>query len=117
MTYGNFEIRLFVLKALKNVEMNFYEQLLLATGGYAIHLLKMWGEAIKRKEKFVKETFYISIAMNVIAIFILVYIGDSMPPELLLMSPITCVVIGWFGSSMLAGFVNIKKPKDINETE
>lgn len=97
--------------------MNFYEQLLLAAGGYAIHLLKMWGESIKRKEKFVKETFYISIAMNVISIFILVYIGGSMPPDVLVMSPLSCVMIGTFGSSMLSGIINIKKPKDINEVE
>jgi len=97
--------------------MNFYEQLLLATGGYAIHLLKMWGESIKRKEKFVKETFLISVAMNIISIFILVYIGDSMPTDILVMSPLTCVMIGTFGSSMLSGIINIKKPKDINELE
>ncbi len=97
--------------------MNFYEQLLLATGGYAIHLLKMWGESIKRKEKFIRETFFISIAMNVISIFILVYIGDSMPVDILVMSPLTCVMIGTFNSSMLSGIINIKKPKDINEIE
>lgn len=97
--------------------MNFYEQLLLAGGGYAIHLLKMWGESIKRKEKFVKETFFISIAMNVISIFILIYICDSLPPDILVMSPLTCVMIGTFGSSMLSGIINIKKPKDINEVE
>lgn len=94
-----------------------YENLLLALGGYAIHLLKLWGESIRRKEKFVKETFYISIAMNVISIFILVYICESLPPELIVMSPLTCVIIGTFNSSMLSGFVNIKKPKDINEVE
>jgi hypothetical protein len=97
--------------------MNFYEQILLAAGGYAIHLLKMWGESIKRKEKFVKETFYISIAINVISIFILVYIGGSLPADVLVMSPLTCVMIGTFGSSMLSGIINIKKPKDINEVE
>lgn len=97
--------------------MNFYEQILLATGGYILHLLKMWYEAIKRKERFVQDTFYISIAMNVISIFILVYIGDSLPPDLIVMSPLTCVIIGTFGSSMLSGIVNIKKPKDINEVE
>lgn len=97
--------------------MNFYEQLLLAAGGYAIHLLKMWGESIKRKEKFVKETFFISIAMNVISIFILVYIGDTLPSDMIVMSPLTAVMIGTFGSSMLSGIINIKKPKDINEVE
>jgi small basic protein len=97
--------------------MNFYEQLLLATGGYALHLLKMWGESIKRKERFVKDIFFISIAMNVISIFILVYIGDSLPTDVLVMSPLSCVMIGTFNSSMLSGIVNIKKPKDINEVE
>jgi small basic protein len=95
--------------------MNFYEQLLLAAGGYAIHLLKMWGESIKRKERFVRDIFLISIAINVISIFILVYIGDTLPADMLVMSPLTCVMIGTFGSSMLSGIINIKKPKDINE--
>jgi small basic protein len=97
--------------------MNFYEQLLLAAGGYAIHLLKMWGESIKRKERFVKDIFFISIAMNIISIFILVYIGETLPADMLVMSPLTCVMIGTFGSSMLSGIINIKKPKDINEVE
>jgi hypothetical protein len=97
--------------------MNFYEQLLLAAGGYVLHVLKMWYEAKKRQEKFIQDTFFISIAMNVIAIFILVYIGGSLPPDLIVMSPLTCVIIGTFGSSMLSGIVNIKKPKDINEVE
>lgn len=97
--------------------MDFYEQILLAIGGYVIHLLKMWLEAKKRKEKFERETFLISIAMNVISIFILIYIGGSLPADLIVMSPLTCVIIGTFGSSMLSGIVNIKKPKDINEIE
>jgi small basic protein len=97
--------------------MNYYEQLMLAFGGYAIHLLKMWGESLKRKEKFDRQLFYISIAMNVISIFILVYIGKSLPADILVMSPLSCIMIGTFGSSMLAGIINIKKPKDINEVE
>lgn len=97
--------------------MAFYEQILLALGGYVLHLLKMWLEAIKRKEDFIKQTFYISIAMNVISIFMLIYIGNATPLDMLVMSPITCVIIGTFGSSMLAGLINIKKPKDINEVE
>lgn len=97
--------------------MSYYEQLLLAGGGYAIHLLKMWAESIKRKERFIKETFYISIAINVISIFILCYICDTLPTDVLVMSPLTCVMIGTFGSSMLSGIINIKKPKDINEVE
>lgn len=95
--------------------MNFYEQLLLAFGGYIIHLLKMWMEAAKRKEAFITKIFYISIAINVISIFILIYIGDSLPPEIVVMSPLTCVIMGSFSSSMLSGVINLKKPKDINE--
>jgi hypothetical protein len=97
--------------------MGFYEQLMLAFGGYALHLLKMWLEAIKRKEDFIKQSFYISIAMNVISIFILIYIGGGLPPDILVMSPLTCVLIGSFNSSMLGGIINLKKPKDINEVE
>jgi hypothetical protein len=97
--------------------MNFYEQLLLAFGGYAVHMLKLWGEAIKRKEKFIKDAFFVNMATNVISIFILVYILDTLPPELIVMTPLTCVIAGWFNSSMLTGFINIKKPKDINEVE
>jgi hypothetical protein len=97
--------------------MNFYVQILLAFGGYAIHILKMWAEAIKRKEKFIREPFYISIAMNIISILILIYIGGSLPADILVMSPLTCVIIGSFNSSMLSGIVNLKKPKDINEVE
>ena len=97
--------------------MNFYEQLLLAFGGYIIHLLKLWMESIKRKETFITQTFYISIAMNVISIFILIYIGGSLPAEIVVMSPLTCVIMGSFSSSMLSGVINLKKPKDINEIE
>lgn len=97
--------------------MNFYAQLLLAIGGYTIHLLKMWMESVKRKEVFISKIFFISIAMNVISIFIMIYIGGSLPPAIVVMSPLTCVIMGYFGSSMLSGFINLKKPKDINEVE
>ena len=97
--------------------MNFYEQLGLAFGGYVFHMLKMYLVALKRKEKFIREIFLVNIALNVIAIFIMVYIGGSLPPDLIVMSPLTCVIMGSFGSSMLAGIINLKKPKDINEVE
>lgn len=97
--------------------MTFYEQLLLAFGGYIIHFLKMWLESIKRKEKFIVETLYLSVAINVISIFILIYIGGSLPADILVMSPLTCVLIGSFNSSMLGGIINLKKPKDINDIE
>ena len=84
--------------------------MLLAFGGFAFHLLKQWGENIKRKDKFDNRLLVISIAMNLIAIPILVFIGGTLPADLLVMSPLTCVIIGAFGSSMLAGFINTKKP-------
>ncbi len=97
--------------------MNYWESILLATGGYVIHLLKMWLESIKRKEDFVVKTFIIGIAMNLISMAILIYIGRTLPPDLLTMSPLTCVLIGSFNSSMLAGIINLKKPKDINDVQ
>lgn len=92
------------------MELNFWMQMLLAFGGFAFHLLKQWGENIKRKDKFDNKLLAISVAMNVIAIPILVFIGGTLPADLLVMSPLTCVIIGAFGSSMLAGFINTKKP-------
>lgn len=88
-------------------------QLLLAFGGYAFHLLKMYGESLKRQEVWLLKPFIVSVAANLLAIFLLIYVGDQLPPDLIVMSPLTCIIIGSFGSSMLAGFINIKKPKDI----
>jgi cytochrome bd-type quinol oxidase subunit 1 len=84
---------------------------LLAIGGYVFHLLKMYGEAVKRNEEFLKKPFIINIFANLIAIPILLYIGDSLPEDVLVMSPVTCVIIGVCGSSMLTGLVQLKKPK------
>lgn len=95
--------------------MTLIQQMLLASGGYAFHLLKQWYESIKRKEQFDKRLFILSMGMNLIAIPILVYIGGTLPADLLVMSPLTCVIIGSFGASMLAGFINTKKPKDISD--
>lgn len=91
--------------------MEFIEQLLLAFGGYLFHLLKMWQESVKRKETFDRKPFLISVAANIVAIVLLIYIGGSLPTDLIVMSPLTCVILGAFASSMLAGFINIKKPK------
>lgn len=90
---------------------NFPSSLLLALGGYVFHVLKMWYEATKRNEVFINKSFYISIAMNLVAILILIYIGKQLPADLIVMSPLTCVIIGFMGSSILAGFINIKAPK------
>jgi hypothetical protein len=92
--------------------MDYIEQILLAFGGFIFHLLKQYQEAIKRNEVFITKIFWVSIASNVIAIFILIYICGSLPPELIVMSPLTCVIIGAFSGSMLSGFLNTKKPKD-----
>lgn len=51
--------------------------------------------------------------MNAVAIVILIIIGKSLPPDLIVMSPFTCVLIGYSASSMLAGFINVKTPKSV----
>lgn len=89
------------------------ENLLLALGGYVFHILKMWYEATNRKEVFINKAFYISIAMNVVAIFLLVFLGKSLPPDLLIMSPLTCVIIGFSASSILSGFIKVKAPQSV----
>ena len=96
--------------------LSFWLQMLLAFGGFAFHLLKQWGEGIKRNQTFDKRLLAISVAMNLIAIPILVFIGGTLPSDLLVMSPLTCVIVGAFGSSMLAGFINVKKPKEVTDT-
>jgi uncharacterized membrane protein YfcA len=92
--------------------MSFIEQILLAFGGFIFHLLKQYQEAIKRNEVFVTKLFVVSITSNIVAIFILIYIGNSLPPDLIVMSKLTCVIIGAFSGSLLSGFINAKKPKD-----
>ena len=87
--------------------------ILLAFAGHAFYLSKLWGESIKRKEEFITKSFIASEISNVIAIPIMVYIAPTLPPELFIMSPIGAIIIGWLGSSMLGGFINVKKPKDI----
>lgn len=89
------------------------ENLLLALGGYLFHVLKMWYEATKRGEVFINKSFLISIPMNIVAIILLIFLGKNLPPDLLVMSPFTCVLIGFFGSSMLAGFINVKAPPSV----
>jgi hypothetical protein len=95
--------------------MYYLEMILLAFGGYAFHLLKMYGESIKRNEQFVQKSMIVNIAANTIAIFLLIYIGKSLPADLIVMSPLTCIIIGSFGSSMLSGFINVKKPKEVKD--
>lgn len=84
--------------------------MLLAFGGFLFHLLKKWGESIKKNEKMDRRLMLIYFGMNIIAIPVLIFIGGTLPSDLLVMSPLTCVIIGSFGSSMLSGFINAKKP-------
>lgn len=97
------------------MELNFGLQMLLAFGGFLFHMLKKWGESIKKKESMDKRLLLIYLGMNLIAIPILIFIGGTLPSDLLVMSPLTCVIIGSFGSSMLAGFINVKKPETTEE--
>lgn len=95
------------------MELSFGFQMLLALAGFLFHFLKQWNESIKRNEHFIKKSLFISIAMNLIAIPVLIFIGGTLPSDLLVMSPLTCVIIGSFGASMLSGFINSKKPKEM----
>lgn len=96
--------------------MTMPEQMLLATGGFIFHGLKQLYESVRRKESFNPKLVAIFIVMNLIAIPILVYVGDTLPHDLIVMSPLTCVIMGAFGSSMLAGFINTKKPKEVEDS-
>lgn len=95
--------------------MTLIQYMLLAFGGHAIHLLKMWSESIKRNEQFGNKSFILNEIANVIAIPMLVYISDYLPPELFVMSPLGAIIIGTFASSMLSGFINVKKPKEFTD--
>lgn len=91
---------------------NYWLYIALAFGGHIFYLCKQLLENIKRKEKFNKEVFLISEAMNIMAIFLLVYLAIEAPTAWLTMSPITAILIGAFGSSMLSALINTKKPKE-----
>lgn len=94
--------------------LTFALKMLLAFAGFLFHLLKQWGESIKKKEVMDTRIVLIKLGMNIIAIPVLIFIGDSLPSDLLVMSPLTCVIIGSFGSSMLSGFITAKKPSGID---
>jgi hypothetical protein len=89
----------------------FLEYFLLALAGFIFHFLKLLYTSLNRKEKFLSHRLLVWSLMNILAAAILVYIGESLPPEILVMSPIACVLIGFSGSSMLSGFINVKTPK------
>jgi small basic protein len=95
----------------------FVEQILLAYAGYLFHLLKMSQAALRRKEEFLTKPFIVSVFANVVAVLLLVYVGNTLPPDLIVMSPLTCIMMGVFGSSMLSGFINVKKPKSLEAAD
>ena len=94
----------------------YLENYILAIVGFLFHFLKMWLTSLNRKEDFITKPVIIWAAMNLLAAATLVYIGERLPSDLIVMSPLTCVIIGVSGSSMLSGFINIKRPKDLEIT-
>ena len=94
----------------------YLENYILAIGGFLFHLLKMWLTSVNRKENFITKPTLIWVGMNLVAGALLIYIGERLPADLIVMSPLTCVIIGVTGSSMLAGFINVKRPKDLEIT-
>lgn len=95
---------------------HFWLYILLAAAGHVFYLLKQQLENVKRQQKFDGQTFLLSEGMNIIAIPTLIYLGIQVPTDWLTMSPITALMIGSFGSSLLSGLINTRKPKD-DDTE
>lgn len=89
----------------------FLEYFGLAIGGFLFHFLKQWYTATVRNETFLNKKLLIWSLMNILAAFLLTYIGDALPPDLLVMSPITAILIGFSGSSTLSGFINVRTPR------
>lgn len=94
----------------------FIEYLLLAVGGHLFHLAKTYAASVNRNEEYVTKKFVANEICNLISIPLLCYIAPTLPPELFVMSPIGAIIIGFASSSLLGGFINVKKPK-INESE
>lgn len=84
----------------------------LAFGGHIFYLLKQWLENIKRSQAFNTKIFLVSEGMNIMAIFLLTYLGINAPSDWLVMSPIVAIMIGGFGSSMLSALINTRVSKD-----
>lgn len=94
---------------------NFWLYILLAFAGHIFHLCKQWLENYNRQQMFDWKKFMVSEVMNIIAIFLLTYMGINAPSDWLVMSPIAAIMIGGFGSSTLSGLINTKKPKDAGD--
>lgn len=95
--------------------MTFLEMYLLAMAGFLFHLSKVWLSALDRKEQFITQKTIVWIGSNLLAALILVYIAPTLPPDLFVVSPLSVVLIGFFNSSMLGGFINTKRPKNAEE--
>lgn len=91
----------------------FFEYLLYAFAGHAIHFLKLWNESIKRKEVFVNKSLIINEVIHLISMPILIKLLPELPPTWFVMSNGAALVIGVSASSILAGFINVKTPKDL----
>lgn len=89
----------------------FVEYLLLALAGHALHMLKVYKSTITRKESFITKSLLINEVSNLIAIPLAIYLAPTLGAEVIVMSPATAVLIGVGGSSFIAGFINVKKPK------
>jgi archaellum biogenesis protein FlaJ (TadC family) len=103
-----------LLKIFASVHPNFNEFMALALCGYLFHILKIWAEKEKRKEEFITRAFLISVPMNLIAIFLLIYITPELPEEWFVPSKLSSIIIGFTSSSALGGIINIKKPQEVS---
>lgn len=96
---------------------DYWFYILLAFGGHIFYLMKQQLENIKRKDKFNWQVFFLSEGMNIMAIFLLVYLGIQAPAEFMKMSPMSAIMIGVFGSTILSSLINTKQPKEITESQ
>lgn len=95
---------------------DYWFYILLAFGGHVFYLMKQQLENIKRKDKFNMQIFALSEGMNIMAIFLLVYLGIQAPAEFMKMSPMSAIMIGVFGSTILSSLINTKQPKESVES-
>jgi len=96
---------------------NLLTSLVLAEAGFLFHVLKQYYEnnlPIKGKDTNRAVAW---IAMNQIAIFLLIYLLPTLPKDVFVMSPLTAVIIGGFANSILSGLMNAKRPNFNNGPE
>jgi len=91
----------------------FWQYLIYAFAGHAIHFLKLFGESQKRNEGFVNKSLLINEAIHLISMPLLIKLLPELPPTWFVMSNGAAVIIGVSASSILSGFINLKTPKDL----